>query len=75
MISDTLSKLESLKKERNDVILAHPECDENILSHSDHIGSTTSIFKFAYESNIENLSLPMNLELYIKWKKKAPIYA
>ena len=29
------------------LVLAHPECDENILRHSDHIGSTTSIIKFA----------------------------
>ena len=35
------------------LVLAHPECNENILRHSDHIGSTTSIIKFAYESNIE----------------------
>ena len=28
-------------------LLAHPECDENILKHADHIGSTTSIINFA----------------------------
>ena len=37
------------------LVLAHPECDENILRYSDHIGSTTSIIKFASEYNIEKL--------------------
>ena len=32
------------------LVLAHPECDKNILRHADHIGSTTSIIKFGYES-------------------------
>ena len=31
-------------------LLAHPECDDNILKHADHIGSTTSIIKFAKNS-------------------------
>ena len=31
-------------------LLAHPECDENILKHADHIGSTTSIINFAKNS-------------------------
>ena len=33
------------------MVLAHPECDENILRHSDHVGSTTSIIKFCRESD------------------------
>ena len=33
------------------MVLAHPECNENILRHSDYIGSTTSIIKFAYGSD------------------------
>jgi len=32
---------------------APPECDENILRHADHIGSTTSIIQFAKQSNNE----------------------
>ena len=31
-------------------LLAHPECDENILKHANHIGSTTSIINFAKNS-------------------------
>ena len=30
-------------------LLAHPECDDPILRHADHIGSTTSIIKYGAE--------------------------
>ena len=33
------------------LVLAHPECDENILNYADHIGSTTSIINFAKQSS------------------------
>jgi quinolinate synthase len=29
------------------LVLAHPECEENVLRHADHIGSTSSIRRFA----------------------------
>ena len=32
-------------------LLAHPECNKNILQHADHIGSTTSIINFARNNN------------------------
>ena len=32
------------------LVLAHPECEEPVLRHADHIGSTTSIRRFARES-------------------------
>lgn len=31
-------------------LLAHPECDDPILQHADHIGSTTSIIKYGVEA-------------------------
>ena len=39
------------------MVLAHPECNENILLHSDHIGSTTSIIKFGPSQIKKYLSL------------------
>ncbi len=30
-------------------IVAHPECEESVLQHADHIGSTSSILKFVLE--------------------------
>ena len=71
MISDTLSKLESLKK-HDAVILAHPECDKNILRHSDHTGSTTSIIKFAYESNIEKFIIAPEPGAIHQMEKESP---
>lgn len=32
------------------LVLAHPECEEPVLRHADHIGSTSSIRRFAAES-------------------------
>ena len=32
-------------------VLAHPECNENILRHADKIGSTTTIIKYTKESH------------------------
>ena len=32
------------------LVLAHPECEEAVLRHADHIGSTASIKKFAAQS-------------------------
>ncbi|SRR5690606_11315543 len=32
------------------LVLAHPECEEVVLRHADHIGSTSSIRRFAKES-------------------------
>jgi quinolinate synthase len=40
-----------LKTEHPDaLVLAHPECEERVLRLADHIGSTTSILKFATSS-------------------------
>jgi quinolinate synthase len=40
-------RLIDLKIEHPDaLILAHPECEENLLRHADHVGSTTSLLDF-----------------------------
>ncbi|MEM6326385.1 MAG: quinolinate synthase NadA [Bacteroidota bacterium] len=33
----------------NAKLLAHPECEEGVLRHADHVGSTSSILRFATE--------------------------
>ena len=44
-------KLTRLKiRHPNALVLAHPECEEPVLRHADHIGSTASIRRFATES-------------------------
>ena len=54
------------------LVLAHPECDENILRHSDHIGSTTSIIKFAYESNLEKFIIATEPGVIHQMEKESP---
>ena len=54
------------------LVLAHPECDENILRHSDHIGSTTSIIKFASESNLEKFIIATEPGVIHQMEKESP---
>jgi len=54
------------------LVLAHPECDENILRHSDHIGSTTSIIKFAYESNLKKFIIATEPGVIHQMEKESP---
>ena len=45
-----------LKAEHPDaLVLAHPECEEHVLRHADHIGSTTSILTYAVKSPAHEL--------------------
>ena len=47
-------RLLRLKDEHPDaLVLAHPECEERILCHADHVGSTTSILNFATRSQAQ----------------------
>lgn len=54
------------------LVLAHPECDENILRHSDHIGSTTSIIKFAHQSNHEKFIIATEPGVIHQMEKESP---
>ena len=49
IVHETFSEKELIKmKVRNEdaKIIAHPECPENILNHSDYVGSTSALLKF-----------------------------
>jgi len=54
------------------LVLAHPECDENILRHSDHIGSTTSIIKFAHDSKLEKFIIAPEPGVIHQMEKESP---
>ena len=43
-----------MNRHPNAQVIAHPECPENILSHADHIGSTSSLLNFTKEIAEEN---------------------
>ena len=50
MISDTLSKLESLKKERNAVIFAHYYQDSAVQDVADFAGDNLALAQYAVET-------------------------
>jgi len=54
------------------LILAHPECDKNILRHADHIGSTTSIIKFGNESIQQKFIIATEPGVIHQMKKENP---
>ena len=54
------------------LVLAHPECDENILRHSDYIGSTTSIIKFAHDSKLEKFIIATEPGVIHQMEKESP---
>ena len=54
------------------LVLAHPECDENILRHSDYIGSTTSIIKFAHDSDLEQFIIATEPGVIHQMEKESP---
>ena len=53
-------------------LLAHPECDENILKHADHIGSTTSIINFAKNSSDKQFIIATEPGVIHQMKKQNP---
>ncbi len=53
VVHETFSerKLVGLKTQHPEAhVIAHPECEEPILRHSDHIGSTSSLLRYVQES-------------------------
>jgi len=54
------------------LVLAHPECGENILRHSDYIGSTTSIIKFAHDSNLKKIIIATEPGVIHQMEKEGP---
>lgn len=54
IVHDTFSEREliSLKTRRPDAeVIAHPECDPSLLGYADHVGSTSSLLRYATESD------------------------
>ena len=53
-------------------VLAHPECPPHILDHADHVGSTSSILKFALESPSDTLIVATEPHIIHQMEKAAP---
>lgn len=69
----SLEKIIALKNEySNALFLAHPECEKSILDVADHIGSTTSIIKFATKSKYNEFIIATETGIMHELEKKNP---
>ncbi len=75
VVHETFSerKIIALKTQHPDaLLLAHPECEENILRMADHIASTTGILKFAVSSQAKKFIVATESGILHQMKKAAP---
>lgn len=66
-------KIVQLKLRHPDAkIVAHPECEESVLRHADHIGSTSSILKFVLEDSGKTYIIATEPGIIHQMTKHAP---
>jgi quinolinate synthase len=53
-------------------VLAHPECPPHIIDHADHVGSTSSILKFALEAKADTILVATEPHIIHQMQKTAP---
>jgi quinolinate synthase len=53
-------------------VAAHPECPDNIVQHADHVGSTSSILKFATEHTADTIIVATEPGIIHQMEKAAP---
>jgi quinolinate synthase len=53
-------------------VLAHPECDERVLRHADHIGSTSSILDYVVKSPATTFIIATEPGIIHQMQKQAP---
>lgn len=69
----SLDKIIELKKKYPDaLLLAHPECPNNLLKISDHVGSTSSILKFSTQSNNRQFIIATEVGIIHQMQKDNP---
>lgn len=74
-VHETFSEKELISLQRkhpNALVLAHPECPDNILHYADYIGSTSGIIKFATENNNKEYIIATEEGIIHQLKKKNP---
>ncbi len=54
------------------LVLAHPECEEAVLAHADHVGSTKSILEFARSSPAKQFLIGTEARMIHAMQKAAP---
>jgi quinolinate synthase len=75
IVHQAFSEIEllKLKAEYPDApVAAHPECPPHILDHADHVGSTSSILKFALESDADTILVATEPHIIHQMEKAAP---
>ena len=53
-------------------LISHPECEKNILSQSDYIGSTSNLLKYVMESSNQEFIVATESGILHQMQKKAP---
>lgn len=53
-------------------VAAHPECPDNIVQHADHVGSTSSILKFASETDSDTVIVATEPHIIHQMEKASP---
>ncbi len=53
-------------------IIAHPECEEHILAIADHVGSTSSLLRYARETEFEEFIVVTESGIIHQMQKEAP---
>lgn len=74
-VHETFSEKELISLQRKHpkaLVLAHPECPENILHYAHYIGSTSGIIKFATENNNKEFIIATEEGIIHQLKKKNP---
>src|SRR5687768_10843288 len=75
IVHEALSETELLKLKAQHPgapVVAHPECPPHILDHADHVGSTSSILKYALESGSDTLIVATEPHIIHQMEKAAP---
>lgn len=75
IVHEMFSEKELIKlkaKHPNAPVLAHPECPDAIIQHADHAGSTSSILKYALESEADTLIIATEPGIIHQMEKAAP---
>ena len=75
VVHETFSerKLLRLKEEHPDAhIIAHPECEDAILRHADHVGSTSSLLRYSQEADVDTFIVATEAGILHQMRKARP---
>lgn len=66
-------KIVKLKEQHpNALVIAHPECEEQVLSHADFIGSTTGLLKYTQTNSAKEFIVATETGILYQMQKASP---